>query len=82
MEVKRRLFDEVTGKIMYEEKVLEMDIIPGLKKRSKIKFKGVGDETEFGKQDLHFIVEEASARPWDKSSILISSMRGTTIPQH
>jgi DnaJ family protein B protein 4 len=35
-----------------------MDIKPGLKKGSKIKFKGVGDQEEGGQQDLHFVVEE------------------------
>jgi DnaJ family protein B protein 4 len=62
MKIKRKAFDEVTGKRTTQDKVLEMDIKPGLKKGSKIKFKGVGDQEEGGQQDLHFIVEEVSPR--------------------
>jgi DnaJ-class molecular chaperone len=60
MKIKRKAYDEVTGKRTTQDKVLEMDIKPGLKKGSKIKFKGVGDQEEGGQQDLHFIIEEAS----------------------
>jgi len=60
MKIKRKAFDELTGKRTTQDKVLEMDIKPGLKKNSKIKFKGVGDQEEGGQQDLHFVVEEAS----------------------
>jgi DnaJ family protein B protein 4 len=58
MKIKRKAFDEVTGKRTTQDKILEMDIKPGLKKGSKIKFKGVGDQEEGGQQDLHFIIEE------------------------
>ncbi|RDL35352.1 uncharacterized protein BP5553_07283 [Venustampulla echinocandica] len=58
MKIKRKAFDEVTGKRTTQDKVLEMDIKPGLKKGSKIKFKGVGDQEEGGQQDLHFTIEE------------------------
>ncbi|KAI6250724.1 DnaJ subfamily B member 4 [Erysiphe necator] len=58
MKVKRKVYDQVTGKRMTEDKVLEMDIKPGLKKGSRIKFKGVGDAVEGGQQDMHFIIEE------------------------
>lgn len=61
MKIKRKAFDEVTGKRTTQDKVLEMDIKAGLKKGSKIKFKGVGDQEEGGQQDLHFIVEEVSS---------------------
>ncbi|KAK2004477.1 DnaJ domain-containing protein [Colletotrichum falcatum] len=57
MKIKRKTFDE-TGKRMTTDTVLEVPIKPGLKKGSKIKFKGVGDQEEGGQQDLHFIVEE------------------------
>ena len=63
MKIKRKAFDEATGKRTTQDKVLEMDIKPGLKKGSKIKFKGVGDQEEGGQQDLHFIVEEVSVPP-------------------
>jgi len=57
MKIKRKTFDE-SGKRMTTDTVLEVPIKPGLKKGSKIKFKGVGDQEEGGQQDLHFIVEE------------------------
>jgi DnaJ family protein B protein 4 len=63
MKIKRKAFDEATGKRTTQDKVLEMDIKPGLKKGSKIKFKGVGDQEEGGQQDLHFIVEEVRVPP-------------------
>ncbi|KAK5944781.1 Molecular chaperone (DnaJ superfamily) [Knufia obscura] len=57
MKINRKKFD-AKGQRTKEEKVLEMDIKPGLKAGSKIKFSGVGDETDGGSQDLHFIVTE------------------------
>ncbi|KAF6845152.1 dnaJ heat shock family protein [Colletotrichum musicola] len=57
MKIKRKTFDE-TGKRTTTDQVLEVPIKPGLKKGSKIKFKGVGDQEEGGQQDLHFILEE------------------------
>ncbi|CAJ2507633.1 Uu.00g088190.m01.CDS01 [Anthostomella pinea] len=57
MKIKRKTFDD-NGKRTTSDQVLEVPIKPGLKKGSKIKFKGVGDQEEGGKQDLHFIVEE------------------------
>lgn len=59
MKIKRKTFDDA-GKRTTSDQVLEVPIKPGLKKGSKIKFKGVGDQEEGGKQDLHFIVEEVS----------------------
>lgn len=59
MKIKRKTFDEA-GKRTTSDQVLEVPIKPGLKKGSKIKFKGVGDQEEGGQQDLHFIVEEVS----------------------
>lgn len=58
MKIKRKTYDETTGKRKLEDKILEMDIRPGLKAGTKIKFKGVGDQEEGGQQDLHFIVKE------------------------
>ena len=57
MKISRKKFDS-QGQRTKEEKILEMDIKPGLKAGSKIKFAGVGDETDGGSQDLHFIVSE------------------------
>lgn len=58
MKIKRKTYDEASGKRKVEDKILEMDIKPGLKAGSKIKFKGVGDQEEGGQQDLVFIVTE------------------------
>jgi len=58
MKIKRKTYDEGTGKRRVEDKILEMDIKPGLKAGSKIKFKGVGDQEEGGQQDLALIVTE------------------------
>ncbi|CAI4213795.1 unnamed protein product [Parascedosporium putredinis] len=57
MKVKRKTYDD-SGKLSRVEQILEVPIKPGLKKGSKIKFHGVGDQVEGGRQDLHFIVEE------------------------
>ncbi|KAG6115142.1 hypothetical protein E4U14_001058 [Claviceps sp. LM454 group G7] len=57
MKIKRKSFD-ANGKRVQSDQVLDVPIKPGLKKGSKIKFSGVGDEVEGGRQDLHFIVEE------------------------
>jgi DnaJ family protein B protein 4 len=61
MKIKRKTFDPQTGVRTTQDKILEMDIKPGLKKGSKIKFKGVGDQEEGGQQDLHFVIEEVSS---------------------
>lgn len=57
MKINRKKYDAKNQQVK-EEKILEMDIKPGLKAGSKIKFAGVGDETDGGSQDLHFIVKE------------------------
>lgn len=59
MRFQQKTFD-ADGKRTTKDRILEMDIKPGLKKGSKIKFQGVGDQEEGGRQDLHFIVEEVS----------------------
>lgn len=59
MKIKRKMFDE-TGRRTMTDTVLEVPIKPGLKKGSKIRFKGVGDQEEGGQQDLVFVVEEVS----------------------
>ncbi|KAJ4578472.1 Molecular chaperone (DnaJ super) [Exophiala dermatitidis] len=57
MKIKRKTFNS-QGQRTTEDKILEMDIKPGLKAGSKIKFAGVGDQEEGGSQDLHFIVAQ------------------------
>lgn len=58
MRIKRKTFDPSTGKRNVEEKTLDMEVKPGWKAGTKIKFKGVGDQEEGGTQDMHFIVSE------------------------
>jgi len=55
--VKRKTFDR-DGRIQREDKDLEITVKPGMKAGSKFKFKGVGDEIEGTKQDIHFVVAE------------------------
>lgn len=57
MKINRKKYDS-RNQLVKEEKYLELEIKPGLKAGSKIKFAGVGDETDGGTQDLHFIVTE------------------------
>lgn len=62
MKIKRKTFDQMTGKQKVEDKILDMEIKPGYKAGTKIKFKGVGDqEGDGGTQDLHFIITEVSS---------------------
>ena len=60
MKIKRKTYDDSTGKQQVQDRILEVPIKKGLKPGSKIKFNGVGDQVEGGVQDLHFIVEEVS----------------------
>lgn len=60
MNVKRKTFDPATGKRKLEEKVVEVDVKPGYKAGTKIKFKGWGDQDPNGTQDLHLIITEVS----------------------
>ena len=62
MKIKRKTFDPQTQKRNVEDKILEMEIKPGYKAGTKMKFKGVGDQEEGGTQDLHFIITEVSSR--------------------
>ncbi|KAL8779081.1 MAG: hypothetical protein Q9213_007109 [Squamulea squamosa] len=58
MKIKRKTYDDGSGKRKVEDKILDMDILPGYKAGTKIKFKGVGDQEEGGTQDLHFVIQE------------------------
>jgi len=66
LKIKRKTYDE-SGKLSLVEQILEVPVKPGLKKGSKFKFHGVGDQVvEGGRQDLHFILEEVSISPSSK----------------
>lgn len=56
---KSKTFD-ASGKRSVQEVTLEANIKPGLRAGSKIKYKGVGDQEEGGRQDVHLIVVEVS----------------------
>ncbi|KAF2199316.1 DnaJ-domain-containing protein [Delitschia confertaspora ATCC 74209] len=58
MKIKRKTYDQATGKQSIQDRILEVPIKKGLKAGSKIKFSDVGDQVEGGTQDLHFIVQE------------------------
>lgn len=69
MKIKRKTYDQATGKQSTQDRILEVPIKKGLKAGSKIKFSDVGDQVEGGTQDLHFLVTEVSA-----CSILINPL--------
>lgn len=58
LKLKRKTYDEVTGKRNVVDKIIELDVKPGMKAGSKFKFPGHGDQEEGGTQDVHFIVQE------------------------
>ncbi|OJJ48897.1 hypothetical protein ASPZODRAFT_129226 [Penicilliopsis zonata CBS 506.65] len=49
---------DASGKQTVQEVTLEATIKPGLRAGSKIKYRGVGDQEEGGRQDVHLIVTE------------------------
>lgn len=56
---KSKAFDP-SGKRTVNEVTLEANVKPGLRAGSKMKYKGVGDQEEGGRQDVHLIVTEVS----------------------
>lgn len=60
LKIKRKTYDNETGRQSTQDRILEVPIKKGLKAGSKIKFSDVGDQVEGGTQDLHFIVSEVS----------------------
>lgn len=62
MKFQQKGFD-ASGKRTTRERILELDIRPGLKKGSRIKFSNVGEEEGGARQDLVFVVEEVSHKP-------------------
>jgi DnaJ family protein B protein 4 len=63
LKIKRKTYDQATGKQSTQDRILEVPIKKGLKAGSKIKFSDVGDQVEGGTQDLHFIVSEVQSPP-------------------
>ena len=59
MNIKRKTFEELGGKRRMEEKLCVIEIKPGYKAGTKIKFSGFGDQDEGGgTQDVVFVVTE------------------------
>lgn len=63
LKIKRKTYDQSTGKQSTQDRILEVPIKKGLKAGSKIKFSDVGDQVEGGTQDLHFVVSEVRSSP-------------------
>ena len=74
--VKSKTFDS-SNKRTTQEVTLEANIKPGLRAGSKIKYKGVGDQEEGGRQDVHLIVTEVSCNPGEIQLELRSELRLT-----
>ncbi|KAJ3317290.1 hypothetical protein HDU76_001241 [Blyttiomyces sp. JEL0837] len=59
LKVTRKMLDGASGRAVTTEKVLEVQIKPGWKAGTKIKFAGEGDELPTGgAQDIEFVIEE------------------------
>ncbi|KAI8137203.1 DnaJ domain-containing protein, partial [Fennellomyces sp. T-0311] len=59
LKVTRKIRDGATGRPMNTDKILTINVKPGWKAGTKIRFPGEGDELENGQtQDIEFIVEE------------------------
>lgn len=59
LKVTRKLRDGATGRFITTDKILTINVKPGWKAGTKIRFPGEGDELETGEaQDIEFIVEE------------------------
>lgn len=74
LKIKRKTYDQATGKQSTQDRILEVPIKKGLKAGSKIKFSDVGDQVEGGTQDLHFVVSEVSRH----SNTIIQHMTNIT----
>lgn len=58
LKIRRKTFDERTGKSSSEDKVLTVPVNKGMKPGSKVKFSNAGDQTESSTQDIHFVIQE------------------------
>lgn len=59
LKVTRKLRDGATGRPVSTDKILTINVKPGWKAGTKIRFPGEGDELENGQtQDIEFVVEE------------------------
>lgn len=58
--INRKVVDASLTRYTQHEHTVTIPISRGLKKGSIIKFKGVGDVTPAGSQDIHFVIDEVS----------------------
>lgn len=59
LKVTRRLYDQASGKPLSVEKILTVQVKPGWKSGTRIKFAAEGDEMADGRvQDIEFVIEE------------------------
>lgn len=59
IKINRKVYDTATGKRKFDGKEVEVNIKPGYKEGTKIKYKGFGDQTEDGgTQDLHLVIKQ------------------------
>lgn len=76
---KSKAFD-ASGKRTVQDVTLEVNIKPGLRTGSKIKYRGVGDQEEGGKQDVHLIVAEVGSNEYPRFDRLLTLHRKSTPP--
>lgn len=64
IKINRKVYDPATGKRKIDGKEVEVNIKPGFKEGTKIKYKGFGDQTEDGGvQDMHLVIKQ---KPHDR----------------
>lgn len=64
IKINRKVYDQASGKRKFDGKEVEVNIRPGFKEGTKIKYKGFGDQTEDGHtQDLHLVIKQ---KPHDR----------------
>lgn len=73
MKVNRMKWDAKNRRVK-EDKILEMDIPAGVRAGYKFKFSGVGDETDHGFADLHFIVSEKAHPDFEREGDNLRTM--------
>lgn len=80
MKIQRKKFNDGTGKLEKEERLLTMPIKPGFKAGGKFKFTDVGDQVEGGTQDMHFVVKEVSSLQPPLLNVQLANLMTTETP--
>ncbi|PVU94035.1 hypothetical protein BB561_002850 [Smittium simulii] len=73
LKVTRNILDQA-GKINQSQKILQIDVKPGWKSGTKVRFSGEGDDLGNGPQDIVILIEEKSDSVFkrDKDNLLIT----------